>query len=500
MNANQQEHENKMYGKKPMVDSKWLKAVSMPNVGVNRRATLFSGGDIHCDAQRYAECFTFWVNDIANEVILTINEWTLNEPGNVPYFEVDWLDDCIPTMDQLESYTKCLCALLAECFPSQLFRLVIAMNMPQIVMEKDKKKYKLGFHVVANGLLVTSKINLVIAAILNVRITTICPIWANKTDCASYKPENSSLRPIYSHKMIPCPSCVKASREQRSKSADEEKPKTSRTKRKMEDCLNSDCHNGKVLHWNFYQVGWIMEHPRMVLEPHTCDVGTALRLMSIVARPRQFQSEFTTPHDCPKTPEEIKDLTCTRALPKGFRLTNKLSAGRYALHYDFCNKMLQKFVREYIPSNRLATPISGIIVNGFSLTENQDGHFVKLKQASSRASILILVVGVKYCFYIHKEHKGNNVYFVLQKTGKLVFHCHDPVCMAQASTHAISLSLDEIDQREFHQLFFVQSEPTIKREVVLPQAKMKTGDELEKLKMEMACQTPIKRLSKLKTK
>src|SRR5882724_9881333 len=121
MKANQEEHEAKMYGKKPMMDSKWLKAVSMPRAGVNRRGTLFSGGDIYCDAQRYAECFTFWANDIDHGVMLTINEWTMNEPGNVPYFEVDWLDEMLPTLAQLEAYTKCLCALLAECFPSHPF-------------------------------------------------------------------------------------------------------------------------------------------------------------------------------------------------------------------------------------------------------------------------------------------------------------------------------------------------------------------------------------------
>jgi len=471
--------------RQPMRLSKWQRFLQVDACSGHeiQCGTLFSGGHVITTREKYARGFPIKADDICRGVVLTDNETYRNsEGGGMAFFEVDWKDDtCLPTMEQLKVYMRELCKLLREWAPSAAFKVWVAVNTPRSKCKKgnsSKRYYSMGFHIIVQDLLVTSVDNKNMAFVQNKRITSIEPVWANKTDLEPYKSDGGMLRPIFSHKVDPCEQCAKYKALDREKEKDtvpedSDKPKPKKSKKeKHPNCLNDTCFNTVIANSNIYRLAWMMipETSELVPTMHI-SLQAELQCTSILRPPEASTFPRLTP---PWDALSLEQLQQLKKSPSKNRTPGiNLHAGSFKAHYFFCNALLERFAREQGLDRSIKWFVTDVKMGGFTRTESN-----KLKKTSNKAArILLQVSGPKYCLLVRREHVSNNIFFTLRPSdGRLRFQCQDADCkkMESETKKIICMQLRSDEKTKFHQLFFggqgeasVKSEENVKSELQL---------------------------------
>ena len=223
----------KLKGKRPMHKSVWWKSMKkdrLTNKQFNRgqplASTLFSGGTVHCGAQRYRASLVKKARDLDNGVILTDNEFTHNSIGTRVFFEFDYRSVVrLPTLEERKAHISTTQKVVAECFPSTVNTFCVFMTSNNKLKTKaGKTMLAAGSHVVFPYIVATTPELKCMAQILDSRISSEDPFWNSIVDAGPYKSETASLRPIFSFKMQKCP-CTTKNKEEAEDDGEEDEEK-----------------------------------------------------------------------------------------------------------------------------------------------------------------------------------------------------------------------------------------------------------------------------------
>lgn len=435
----------------PMKKSKWLEHMSdcfnLKNPkGELMRCTLFSDGVIHSSRQRYLDSMCYITQDIQNDIILTHNEIVHNSEGFHCYFEVDFTDDNrLPTDDEIKQYVVTCQKITRECFPTaDSHSAILLQNYAHIKQKPDGPKLALGLHIIFTQIYVRSETNLLVANLVDKRISAIYPIWSAATDLESYKHAQSNLRPIFSHKMIPCPTCslkndLEGKSKKRKKVSDTATTELPFIHQSLSLC--NECHRGKIIDPNFYQVRWMIQDNEEIIEPKWSIEQQIRNTCLTTSLPQQFTS-FYPPVDLGST----EDLRPTKLchFPKDQQKfqnasKNTLNEHNHSESYLFITRLVRKMIAKVNP-----------------LFANIAIHKLKHRnEHTCKANILITLKGhgSRFCFIIGQEHSSNGVYFILNRQGRLYFACHNEECSLKLKTNQKYMTLNQEEKQECQRLF-----------------------------------------------
>jgi hypothetical protein len=458
----------KIKNKTPMKGSKWWKELAPytnlkeeDRKGELMRCTLFSGGTLCCSKQTYFDVLHLKAKDIDSDVIVTDNELVYNSELYHLYLEVDWKDKtCLPTIHQIKNYMECLQNLLRDCFPDAMdYHIDCLQNFPYIKEKNSEIFLATGLHLITK--IVTRTLdNFAVAGTLDKRLIDVEPIWVGRTDLTSYHDANGNLRPAFSFKMPPCPTCHFEEKQNKSNakknnqgkednedddeeedvenkkrrrrqefedsniSIDGPKPKKRRTRKKVssDDSLLSsctlsctDCFRGKVIDPNYYNLKYQMTHDGefKIVEP--CEYTT----LEIITNTSLF---LQIPRDCdnlirPADMGSILDLQTEKFTPntlknkKGIILTETQFHGTIKFLSDLVCRMISMFDPDY------AHVVAKDPKQGRTVRGGQSDIMIFLKGKGSR-----------FCLRKKEVHGGNHVYYILSPSGMLTFQCHASEC------------------------------------------------------------------------
>jgi hypothetical protein len=446
---------NTIKDKFPMRGSNWLKSLHQyvnltPNntKGELLRSSLLSGGTIHCSRETYLNHLQLKADDILGGVILTDNEIVHNSEGFLAYFEVDWSDaQRLPTEAEIEVYIRSSQDAMKECYPAvENFEVRVLRNLAHLKY-KDQTELAMGLHLIFPGITTKTEENLLVAQLLDNRISRKDPIWSGKTDFSSYHESCANLRPCFARKMPPCPTCdLKSALEGKSKkkrklnneNTDQTEQKVAPTTLSLQSLTCSECFGGKIIDTNFYTLKYILHDNGTyeTIREGRFSVSEIVYLTSIVTlRPQAF-SVLRKPAEIGTILDIVQPDKLGLLAPSSFnRLKGKLvNECENTAAYIFINKIIIRMIANF--NSEYATVVS---------------HKLLMRSQNSAKANLIATIkgrGARFCLLNKSEHTNNGVYFILNRRGVLSFHCHNIECKEKLKHQKIEMGLTKSEKED----------------------------------------------------
>ena len=173
-------------------------------------STLFSGGTLHCPLDVYTKSLVTKAQDIQNDIIMTDNQIAHNVTGVVAFFEFDHRHaTSLPSPSDFRKQFMAARTLVHECYPLADPLMHVCMTTPKIKTKPDGSKIlAFGVHLIFPKIVLrTTELKRMCMA-LDGRIAHETPAWNNIVDDGAVHADSASLRPVWSHKMIPCYVCT----------------------------------------------------------------------------------------------------------------------------------------------------------------------------------------------------------------------------------------------------------------------------------------------------
>ncbi len=425
---------SKIKDKIPMRNSKWLKCLhpffnlaKEDTQGELLRSTLLSGGTIHCSRSTYFDSLQVKAIDITSGVILTDNEIVHNSEGYNAYFEIDWADLLfIPSDEQIQKFLCFLQDILKECFPdAENHDIHVLQNFPYIKEKNDGNHYfAFGLHLICKGIKTKSETNLLVAGLVDCRISKSEPMWAGKIDLTSYHSSSANLRPAFAYKMSKCPTCDLRDALNKNKKQKVSKGKGKKRNEQSETCSVQilscgECFNGKLIQSNYYSLKYILRNGSFEeVYDEQYSIEDVLKMTSIMLDHHHATQDFHVLHS-PLDMGGLADLRPKKLLaanaPASFNRTKGALFGtsEHSSLYLFIGKLVNKMIAPINPEFAVVTP-----------------HKLMHRKVKSKNSNLLITLtgkGSRFCLLSKAEH-SNGVYYILDRRGTLTFFCHKMEC------------------------------------------------------------------------
>jgi hypothetical protein len=439
----------------PMKGSSWLQfmqdCLNLTNTkGELLRNTLFSGGVIHASRKKYIESLAYQAADIEKNIILTTNEIVWNSEGFKFYLEVDYQDTTqLPSENDIKEYAITSQSIIKECFPNaNSYLAYILQNKPHIKEDNNKQQnLAMGLHIIFEDVATTSEPNLLTASLIDKRIGTLLDrqIWAGATDLQSYKDAGAMLRPAFSRKMKPCPTCelnqVLHGQSKRQGKRQKIMEGIEIPKPFVEQSLTcGDCFGGRILDPNFYELKWILHSNGSFEEvPASFSILEQLMATTLVLPFGTELTPFHPPLDI-GTKEDQKPVKMMFFKKDQAKFSHmkapELLARTHPEGFCFLTQLIQRVVWQ-------ASKIEAFA----SLVVHKVKKLGKGRNTGKALLITLKGTGERFCFLKRSEHKGNSVYFILRPKG-LYFQCLNDECKEKLKTEPIELLLTEEEKNQ----------------------------------------------------
>jgi len=478
--------DRKIYGKRPLHASQWIGRLQRwfnitDTRGELLRLTFFSNGTLHCDRHTYFDSLSYKAKDVENEVILTDNEQTHNCEGNVCYFELDWKYKILPNPTQVQTIIRTAFQLLKECCPDVSFCLYVLTNQPRL---KEDGQFKIGYHLIGYGVILRIFDNKKLAAVLDLRLSAQDPALGGLVDLESYKQAGSMLRPAFSHKMDPCPTChLKNDLDLVKNHVKKRKCPTMEKDEPLVKWLPCNCHAGKIVNSNYYSLGFLIRSEDGVVMEQSAlpsySIEYILRHTSIIPPIGSHFTEITETSDWVQESDIVarnKSVTHPRANGQLSRKSNVMDPREFPEQYHFMTHVVREFMQKHTSltlANKIV--IHRILLRGMpkEISRNMKKTF----------NVLVTIKGKdsRWCIYRKKQHDSNGMFFTFNWCGALKFGCYDAECkdlQKNAPREPIK------DPKKFHELFINKSRVVAMEQKQEPKTSLfaKRVPDLERLK------------------
>lgn len=444
--------ENTIRDKVPMHNSTWWSNLSeyvnlsdKQTKGELLRSTLFSGGRLNCPQSIYVDSLEAKAKDVEKNIILTDNEIGHNSEGYCTFLEVDWKDQHkIPTEQNIEQFTRfCQNVMMSKYPQAESFEALVMSNFPHIKTKDDVDYICVGYHIIFKHIKTKTQDNLLIAQYIDNNASVTLPMWASKIDLMPYHSAYANLRPIFSHKMLPCPTCLlkskvggKGNRKRKSEFDDNllnGAKKSNRNLTYVEQLLScSSCFNGKIIDSNYYDLKYILKHNESweVVDSKQYTISERIKMTSIVSDHPQHFTELLKSDDL----GDILDARSNNIITEKESSFARTTKNQFPLDVDdneIAVPILAKLIRRFIAQFNIyyASSVPDKIIK---CSENTVQYKLKIRCKGK---------GSRFCFVQKREHASNNVYFILNRDGYLSFHCYDNDCKPQLAQNKITMKL-----------------------------------------------------------
>ena len=421
-----------LVGKYPFQYSEWkvvMNASPGPESGELLRATFLSGGSVYTSHAAYLETLAIKARDLERGHVLTDTEVAHNCEGIRLFMELDYRTSAqlLPTWDEALLHIRLIYRTVHECFPAlDAVLMHVAICTPKRKQRRSSDAIELawGVHIVFPDIVTTTSTMLLVAHLLDTRLSNAFPQWGSILDAASYRSRNATLRPCFSYKMVDCPIC------------NHKRPSPLRTQL-IDICA---CYNGKYVDPSIYTYAGSL---RSVREPPQYLLDTkesVLRGMSIIPPVMgQFTPGFTRPADMGE-PEDPVSRT-ERVVVQGFQRTAPMELHRNPTGYHALLQVITRIHAAY----------AHVAIQKLLLDERRRLFVVVVKGHGSR-----------YCMYRSTQHVSNRVFFSVNLTrGRIYMHCFDPECKRAYGKNPLCHPLARRDKTSLTAAF-AMSDPDIR--------------------------------------